>query len=145
MSAKPLLFSAIVIAVFAAEGCHLHDGSAPGLHGGGVQVANPMFIPALDREFLWQQVVDRFTDRYGDLVIVRDSIRTDYGEVHRLNRVRGPYQIGLDVVIEAWALASTSCLIHGVSNVSSFVLCLNPDLESEDIYEPYYEDESWRE
>ncbi len=47
--------------------------------------------------------------------------------------VGGPV-VGEEVLIEAMLLARTDHLIHGISNVTFVVLCMNKDLSHEDVY-----------
>ena len=78
--------------------------------------------------------------QYGDRVITFLSSRSDYGEMHiqgypkNQGLVFSPYQLGEDVLLEAYLLAETDYLVHGNSNVSNFVLCKNPDLTASYIY-----------
>lgn len=89
-----------------------------------------------------QMVVDSFSDWYGERVKTYPSIRDHYGEMHARNP-RGwlrrkprfsPYRLGEDVVVEAYLLSSADHFIHGISNVSAFVACNNPQLTCEDVY-----------
>jgi len=87
-----------------------------------------------------QMVIREFINKYGDRIITYDSSRRDYGEMHELGPENNElefsyYKLGEDVLVETYLLAETEFLIHGNSNVSNFVLCLNPDLEHKYVFE----------
>lgn len=80
------------------------------------------------------QVIATLMTEFGDRLITSDASRSDFGEMHaRHPKNKGlefaPYKLGLDVITDAYLLARTDFLVHGNSNVSNFILCLNPGLE----------------
>lgn len=81
-----------------------------------------------------ERVIDAIKARYGDRVVTYAATRSAFGEMHLEHAENAglafeKYKLGLDVVVEALLLASTSVLIHGNSNVTNFVLCKSPDLK----------------
>jgi hypothetical protein len=83
------------------------------------------------------EVVETVTKRYGDRVVVASMILPEKGEPHLANKY-APYQLGLDVLSDAYLLAKSNVFVHGNSNVSNYVLCLAPKLPHEDIYGHLY-------
>lgn len=78
-------------------------------------------------------VMRAIIDRYGSRVIFWPALRSEFGEMHANHPANAGqhfpgFQLGSDVIAEAWLLARTSWLVHGNSNVTNFVLCLNPNL-----------------
>ena len=91
-----------------------------------------------------QMVIEECEKKYGPKIITYNSSRSYYGEMHNKNEIsttrnRGynfsPYKLGEDVLVEAYLLSYTDFLIHGISNVTNFVLCNNPSLEDTFVYE----------
>lgn len=83
-----------------------------------------------------QRVIDACSRRYGDRLIVYPASRTPEGEPHAaLGIPTQGYQLGEDVLIEAYLLSRVDFLIHGSSNVSNFALCNNPSLPHRYIFE----------
>lgn len=85
-----------------------------------------------------QMVIDECRLKYGERVLTYSATRSDYGEMHVANKTTGEYsgyKLGEDVVAEAYLLARVDYLVHGNSNVTNFVLCLNPALPSHYVYE----------
>ena len=87
------------------------------------------------------EVVARLEDRYGALIRTRaDSIRIEGGEGQIRAIDDEARQMGEDVIIETWMMAASRRLVHGNSNIASFVRCLNPDLDAYDIFQPVYDE-----
>lgn len=89
-------------------------------------------------------VIDEVTREYGERVITYDATRSEFGEMHANHeRNKGlsflKYKLGLDVVVEAYLLSEVNFLVHGTSNIVNFVLCKNPDLKHDFIYEDDYD------
>lgn len=86
-----------------------------------------------------EMVINECKSKYGDALMTYESTRSYFGEMHAQNRednnMYSGYKLGEDVIVEAYLLSKTDYLIHGNSNVSNFVLCLNPDLKSSYVYE----------
>lgn len=86
-----------------------------------------------------QMVIDECKSKYGARITTYDATRSNFGEMHTENRGNltkySGYKLGVDVIAEAYLLSHTDYLVHGNSNVSNFVLCLNPSQESKYIYE----------
>ena len=83
-------------------------------------------------------VADRVLRRYGrNRVIQASQHLPDEGEPHLAKRF-DPHGLAVDALCDAWLLASCSFLVHGNSNLSNFVLCLNPDLAHADIFAGVY-------
>jgi hypothetical protein len=85
-----------------------------------------------------QMVIEECRAKYGARVLTYASTRSNYGEMHVQNRDGrrySGYKLGEDVIAEAYLLGSTDYFVHGNSNVSNFVLCLNPALPSTYVYE----------
>ncbi|MGI9373476.1 MAG: hypothetical protein ACR2OJ_13355 [Hyphomicrobiales bacterium] len=79
------------------------------------------------------KVIEEIQIRFGDKVIVYPAQRSDFGEMHTnhaQNRglIFDPYELGLDVLCEAYLLAKTDIFVHGNSNVANFVICENSTL-----------------
>lgn len=79
-------------------------------------------------------VIDRVRDTYGDRVVTHGSTLSEFGEMHtKRDENQGlefnKHKLGLDVLVEAYALANSEYFIHGNSNVANFVLCKSPDLK----------------
>lgn len=87
------------------------------------------------------EVVERLEERYGALIRTRaDSIRVEGGEGQVGAIDDEARQMGEDVIIETWMMAASRRLVHGNSNIASFVRCLNPDLDAYDIFQPVYDE-----
>ena len=77
--------------------------------------------------------------RYGSRVSFRqDSLITEKGEGHISGSFPEKTIMGRDVVVESYLMGQARYLIHSNSNVTNFVLCLNPDLGHHDIFERIY-------
>ncbi len=82
-------------------------------------------------------VINEFVQKYGKRIYVRDAIRTDFGEPHITAREQGLYQLGEDVLIDAYLMSESKYFVHGISNVANFVLANNPNINSFHIYEKF--------
>jgi hypothetical protein len=110
-----------------------------------------------------QFVINKFKSRY-DNIITYDANRVDSsiwrGEVLLLNEYKkilkgiligenhtisditdrfrvnnmSNYELGRDVIVEAYLLSESDHFVHGCSNISNFVLCKNPNLPSDFIF-----------
>lgn len=92
-------------------------------------------------------VVERMKLEYGNKIVRYDSQLTHFGESHiACQRARelgeecllNPRVMGEDVIVEAWLLSKCDFFVHGNSNISNFIICLNPVLKHQDIYEEFY-------
>lgn len=82
------------------------------------------------------EVIERTRHAYGERVISYAASRSEFGEMHADHPENeglefSPYQLGLDVLVEAYLMARCDFLVHGNSNVANFVLSANPDLAHE--------------
>jgi hypothetical protein len=82
-----------------------------------------------------EMVIDECRCAYGKKILTYGSIRSSVGEMHQQAGKYSGYRLGMDVIIEAYLLSQTDYLVHGNSNVSNFVLCLNPVLEAKYVYD----------
>lgn len=78
-------------------------------------------------------VIEHVQERYGERVISWNAQRSPFGEMHAHHSENkglefSPYQLGLDILVEALLLSRTDIFVHGNSNVANFVLCKSPDL-----------------
>ena len=91
------------IAVAAAlSGCHGWQAQ-PGTPGGPPPLQNPLLVPAVDREFLWSQVVDTVDDYFQ---IRREDRVRQVGEVVLEGRLETFPRDGA-TVLEPWRKDST--------------------------------------
>ena len=88
-----------------------------------------------------QDVIDHLSDRYGSKLLTTSAVRSGFGELHCRAGCKAnqgfefsKYQLGLDVLLDAYLLAEVDYLVHGSSNVTNYVLCLNPSLSSYYVY-----------
>jgi hypothetical protein len=80
-------------------------------------------------------VIKQCKKKYGSKIITYDSIRSDFGETHHDSKFSNmKYKLGEDILIEAYLLCKVDYLIHGMSNVTNFVLCNNSKLKNHFIY-----------
>jgi len=80
--------------------------------------------------------IKAFEERYHDIQFIYQNCHRSegwFGEEHT-KRKNDSHQLFEEVVIDAYVLSSCDYLIHGNSNVSNFVLCLNPSLSGTNIY-----------
>ena len=78
-------------------------------------------------------VIADIVSRFGDRVLTWPAIRSEFGEMHAGHAANAgqsfpPYQLGLDVLSEAYLLSRTDIFVHGNSNVANFVLSEAPTL-----------------
>ena len=88
-----------------------------------------------------QDVIDHLQHRYGSKLIATPSVRSEFGELHsrpNCEANRGfkfsRHRLGLDALLDAYLLARTDFLVHGSSNLTNYVLCLDPLLPSFYVY-----------
>lgn len=87
-----------------------------------------------------EQIMRDITDVLGSKMIRYPSSLSEFGEMHLSSQPENAgiefdrYKLGEDVLVEAGLLARTHYLVHGNSNVSNFVLCVNPTLEAEYVF-----------
>lgn len=79
------------------------------------------------------KVMDAIQQRYGTRMVSWPALRSEFGEMHANHTANtgqsfAPYQLGLDVLSEAWLLSQTDILVHGNSNVANFVISKSPHL-----------------
>lgn len=87
-----------------------------------------------------EPTVQEFRSRYGKYLITADAVRSPDGKlsVHGSydRGVKGSsYTKGLDVLVDAIAMAHCRYLIRSASQVSYYTCCLNPHLEYVDMHE----------
>jgi hypothetical protein len=89
----------------------------------------------VDRIFIatdYLPALEQFQQRYGDKIVALECIRSDGATSihgHYDSGLPGsPYRKGLEVVRDAYLLASVSHLLRTNSRVTSYSLCLNPKL-----------------
>lgn len=80
-----------------------------------------------------ERLLDVFGRRYGARCVTWPARRASPGRAPH-EEFGGP-QVGEEILIEALLLARTELLVHGISNVSTMVLCLAPDLPHVDVYQ----------
>jgi hypothetical protein len=125
----------------------------------GVQFNEPMAIP-VDDELVMKLIDDKleeydslfiatdceetyeiFKNRYSDKIISNDNRIRGKGNIapHTSDRNNG-YEKGLECLIDCYILSNCGFLIRSTSNVSSFSMFLNLDLECININEIYRND-----
>ena len=82
-------------------------------------------------------VVDYVVDRLGDQIeIIEESPKKKDGEVHLSDFAsRVALNQGVSVLADVWTMSNSTRFIHGTSNMTNFVLGLNPELVNVNIYE----------
>lgn len=83
-----------------------------------------------------EPTIEYFKTKYPFVEFVtQDCVRSKgwYGEEHAKNNCEGQ-RLFEEVVIDAYVLAYTDVFIHGNSNVSNFVVCVNPEIVNYNIY-----------
>jgi len=86
------------------------------------------------------QTYNKFKTRYGNLVINLDRIRGNGTQsIHTSNREKG-YKKGLECLIDSYILSNCGFLIRSTSNLSSFSMFLNLELDCININEIYRND-----
>lgn len=74
-----------------------------------------------------------FRERYGDLIINYDSIKSDSDKAVFIGNRQDIYKLGEDILVESILLSKCNFLIRTFSNVSLFSLVYNIDLKYKDI------------
>ena len=150
-SQKHLLGHAVI--GLHVRGAGRTDGGVPAmrkLHGVTDGNAAPMapFFDAVDRILQGnpaakifacsdsELVIRKILSRFGDRVVLWPSHRSEFGEMHANHPANSglnfsPYALGLDVIAEAYLLSKSQWFVHGNSNVSNYVLCINPELSNQ--------------
>jgi hypothetical protein len=82
-----------------------------------------------------RMVIDECRGKYGEKVLTYDATRSAEGEMHQQKGRYSGCKLGRDVILEAYLLSETDYFVHGNSNVSNFVLCLNPHLPAKYVYD----------
>ena len=87
-----------------------------------------------------QRVMNEILGRYGSRIISYPAARSEFGEMHaghpnNFGQSFSPYKLGEDVIVEAFLLSKADYFIHGNSNVANFILCNNPELKAEYVYQ----------
>lgn len=83
-----------------------------------------------------EPTVEYFKTTYPQLEFLTQNCKRSkswYGEEHAKNNCEGQ-KLFEEVVVDAYALAYTDVFIHGNSNVSNFVVCVNPEIINYNIY-----------
>jgi hypothetical protein len=86
------------------------------------------------------ETFSNFKQKYGNIIIDNDKIR-GYGNVtiHTSSKENG-YKKGLDALIDAYILSRCGFLIRSTSNLSSFSMFINLDLECINVNEIFRND-----
>lgn len=111
MSASRYNLAVLLGISFACTGCQVYDNPAAGLHGEGYAVANPMFIPSVDPDFLWEQIVDAVDNHFQ---IRREARVRRIGDVLLDGRL-DTYLTDGSTILEPWRKDST----HGFEKMHS--------------------------
>ncbi|MEM7464122.1 MAG: hypothetical protein AAF362_15735 [Pseudomonadota bacterium] len=87
-----------------------------------------------------EEIISQVTKRYGERLVTYDATRSEFGEMHANHPENAglkfdPHNLGLDILVEAHALARCDAFVHGNSNIANFVLCRAPDLKNTYVYE----------
>ncbi|GAA0890414.1 hypothetical protein GCM10009122_00920 [Fulvivirga kasyanovii] len=124
------------------EGCHVlgvhfrgtdHPGEIPpvGLEKYLAEVDKR--IKHVDKLFLAtdeQYIVDLFSDKYGDKLIINEVVRSLNREaVHANLQISDRYQLGLDALVDCYSLSLCTSAILTHSNLSYAALFFNPELK----------------
>ncbi|MEM7770054.1 MAG: nodulation protein NodZ [Cyanobacteria bacterium P01_A01_bin.37] len=87
-------------------------------------------------------VQKEMTARYGDKVFSAASEQYEFGEAHAKNRRASGgisfNKLGMEAIVDAYLLARCDFLIHGNSHLSNYVMCLNPELKTQNVYAGLY-------
>ncbi|UII32996.1 hypothetical protein LVD17_04030 [Fulvivirga ulvae] len=90
-------------------------------------------IKHVDRLFLAtdeQYIVDLFSDKYGDKLIVNEVVRSLNSEaVHANLQISDRYQLGLDALVDCYSLSLCTSAILTHSNLSYAAMFFNPGLK----------------
>jgi hypothetical protein len=79
--------------------------------------------------------------RYGrQRVICTTNQLAHGGETHLSDEYGGRAEVGVDALKDAYLMARAGKFVHGNSNASNWVRCLDPDLDSVDIYQSCYDE-----
>ncbi|MCW6036315.1 nodulation protein NodZ [Spirulina subsalsa FACHB-351] len=148
---------------FRVLGVHLRGPGKNNVGHGGVDrldyllgVGSPPFskyfelidksLDEYDRIFLGTDagiVQKKVRERYGDRVLTVASEQYELGEAHAKNRKASGgisfNKLGMEALVDAYLLARCDQFIHGNSHLSNYVMCLSPDLKTENVYEGLYE------
>lgn len=78
-------------------------------------------------------VIDTVQAHFRGRVVLYDATRSVFGEMHakreeNAGQVFPKHKLGLDVLVEAYLLSRCDFFVHGISNVTNFVLCNAPDM-----------------
>ncbi|NEQ45237.1 MAG: hypothetical protein F6K00_17420 [Leptolyngbya sp. SIOISBB] len=98
-----------------------------------------------DRIFLGTDagmVQKKMRERYGNKVFTVASDQYELGEAHARNTSQAGIsfnKLGMEAIVDAYLLSRCDFLIHGNSHLSNFVMCLNPDLPTRNVYEGLYD------
>jgi hypothetical protein len=96
--------SAFVLLLYVATGCsHFHGGLPTTIATTGMFVPNPIVVPSMDREYLWQQTVDTVDDYFK---IAREERMRDDGGVVTDGRIH-TYPETASTYLEPWRTDST--------------------------------------
>jgi hypothetical protein len=80
-----------------------------------------------------KEVQDHFKNRWGSDVVTT-CVQPEGGEAHERN-IGDPHARGVQALVDAWLLSTVDILIHGVSNMSSFILCMSHKMPHEYVYD----------
>ena len=72
---------------------------------------------------------------YGDKIFYTQTKRSNdfWGEIH-LQENKNKFELLEGICIDILLMSKVNYLIHGLSNISNFVLCLNPKLKHSNVY-----------
>jgi hypothetical protein len=76
-------------------------------------------------------IIDRLKNEFNNLIIFDDILRCDNNKgIHEDELFNdNNYKKGEDVIIETYLLSKCNRILITNSNISSYVLCLNPNIE----------------
>lgn len=80
--------------------------------------------------------------RYGKRVLTVASDQYEFGEAHAKNcRAAGVSfnTLGMEAIIDAYLLSKCDFLVHGNSHLSNYVMCLAPNLDTQNVYQGLYD------
>lgn len=90
-------------------------------------------IKHVDKLFLAtdeQYIVDLFSDKYGDKLIINEVVRSmSHEAVHANLQISDRYQLGVDALVDCYSLSLCTSAILTHSNLSYAALFFNPELK----------------
>ncbi|MBD2427766.1 nodulation protein NodZ [Phormidium sp. FACHB-1136] len=81
-------------------------------------------------------------EQYGDKMLTVASDQYEFGEAHAKNCQAAGISfntLGMEAIVDAYLLARCDFLVHGNSHLSNYVMCLDPNLDTQNVYEGLYD------